>query len=607
MREQVKSHSFLLLLMFAKFGNVSSQGFEFLGSGQRPIANKDGASNEDLSLRLDGGPSISSGGEGIGSDRIGWTSGVGETGGIGGTGESGGIGGFGEEIQGLGVNMNSGMTPGGSWGNIQGLGGLSDGGSGAGSIGGTADGSGGGLGGGIGGGRGGQDFGWIQGDGGPGGARTPVIFTNGGESGGATSSGTSTSTSTSVTGGGGGGPGSGRGTSTENSKESSEETPTGGRESGRRRNLMVTLVRRRGSSSGGGLLSSGGLLGGALGAASTGALLGPILAARRGASRIGRRGGTRVIRIIRRGGGGCRICPLRRSARSRRSIKDDLSPSQSKIAHELADSVPDHVKVIRCGRHEMANPGGVKDHFCHPEATWATLLRMRPDCVCKPGYLRNSWGECISLPECMHCSDKHHLNMDYHLCESQCPVVCNQPINNNCPNTCYKECACRPGYIRAFPHGPCVSIKKCLPGCPSANQVFTLCGSLCPPTCANPSPRRCAKVCAGEGCVCKPGYVIRQYEPLVCVRPEQCRLPQKKCLGRNQVYTTCKSRCLATCWDREPRFCTADCAGSGCVCKPGFVIRQRKPLVCVRRNQCPQLNFGPFLQTRSPRPFSPRF
>ncbi|KAH9380692.1 hypothetical protein HPB48_022829 [Haemaphysalis longicornis] len=66
------------------------------------------------------------------------------------------------------------------------------------------------------------------------------------------------------------------------------------------------------------------------------------------------------------------------------------------------------------------------------------------------GYLRNSWGECISLAECDHCSDKHHLNMDYHLCESPCPIVCNQPVDENCANMCFKECACRPGYISAY-------------------------------------------------------------------------------------------------------------------------------------------------------------
>lgn len=630
MREHTISYSFLVLLTLANFGNVSSAGFELLGMGQRPIASHRAGSDVNMALGGGGGSSFGSefgysqGGDGA--------AGAGVAGGADGAGGvDSGSGGSDEGIGGFSSGMNSGMSSGGSWGNMRGLGGGfggglgggfggasvggSGGGLGSGSASGSSGRSGGGFGGGFGG-QGGQDLGPIQGGGGSTSTRGPgIIINTGGGGGGASSSSTSTSTSTSTSNGGsgsgGGGSGGRRRGKTESSEESSGERTTGGRSGGRRGGLLVGLVSRRGSSGGGGLLSSRvgtGLLSGALGAASTGLLLGSLIAGRRGSSRLGGSGGTRVIRILLRRPGGCRSCAVRRrSGRRKRSIEDVLTPLQSKIAHELADSVPDHVKVVRCGRHEIANPGGAKDHFCHPEATWATILRMRPNCVCKPGYLRNSWGECISFAECLHCSDKHHLNMDYHLCESACPVVCNQPVKENCPDVCYKECACRPGYIRAFPHGPCVSIKKCLPGCPSLNQVFSLCGSLCPATCANPAPRRCPNVCAGEGCVCKPGYVIRQYDPLICVRPEQCPGRQKKCPGRHQVYTTCKSRCLATCWDKEPRFCTADCAGSGCVCKPGFVIRQRKPLVCVRRNECPQQSLGPLLQTAFTGQMTPRF
>ncbi|KAL1477019.1 hypothetical protein MTO96_036091 [Rhipicephalus appendiculatus] len=155
--------------------------------------------------------------------------------------------------------------------------------------------------------------------------------------------------------------------------------------------------------------------------------------------------------------------------------------------------------MVHCGRHEVPNRGHHRDHFCHPEATWKTVLRMRPDCVCAPGYLRNSWGDCISYAECHHCMDKHHLNMDYNLCESQCPLVCNRPIDSNCPDTCYEECACRPGYIRSRPNGPCISIHQCLPGCPSSKQYFTLCRSACPATCGNPFPFKLPRVLRRRG------------------------------------------------------------------------------------------------------------
>ncbi|KAH6923330.1 hypothetical protein HPB50_000415 [Hyalomma asiaticum] len=240
-----------------------------------------------------------------------------------------------------------------------------------------------------------------------------------------------------------------------------------------------------------------------------------------------------------------------------------------------------HVKMVHCGHNEVPNRGHYKDRFCHPEATWKTVMRMRPDCVCAPGYIRNSWGDCISYAECYHCMDKHHLNMDYNLCESQCPLVCNQPLDRNCPDTCYEECACRPGYIRSHRNGPCISIRQCLPGCPSPNQNFTLCRSPCPATCENPFPSNCPKYCAGEGCVCKPGFLALHLEPLVCVPPEQCPGFRGTCRGKNQVYTTCMSRCPATCWDKEPRMCAGRLFRNWLRLQAGFVISSSNPLVCA--------------------------
>lgn len=288
-----------------------------------------------------------------------------------------------------------------------------------------------------------------------------------------------------------------------------------------------------------------------------------------------------------------------RGNRRRRSVPLNVKAPPSTASPNFIDYVPDHVKMIHCGHNEVPNRGHYKDRFCHPETTWKTVMRMRPDCVCAPGYIRNSWGDCISYAECYHCMDKHHLNMDYNLCESQCPLVCNQPLDRNCADTCYEECACRPGYIRSHRKGPCISIKQCLPGCPSRNQNFTLCRSPCPATCAQPFPSNCPKFCAGEGCACKPGFLALHLEPLVCVRPKQCPGFSGMCHGKNQVYTTCMSRCPATCWDKEPRVCAAVCSGTGCVCKPGFVIAGSNPLVCVHPTQCAAFkNTSNFIKTK---------
>ncbi|XP_075727380.1 uncharacterized protein LOC119165736 isoform X2 [Rhipicephalus microplus] len=313
-----------------------------------------------------------------------------------------------------------------------------------------------------------------------------------------------------------------------------------------------------------------------------------LLQGTRAGRRLERRGRRFMTRLSRRADSLRRTLGQRRR---KRSIPLNVKLPSAAISSSIVDGVPDHVKMVHCGRHEVPNRGHHRDRFCHPETTWKNVRRLRPDCVCAPGYLRNSWGDCISYAECHHCMNKHHMNMDYNLCESQCPLVCNQPIDTNCPDTCYEECACRPGYIRSRPNGPCISIHQCLPGCPSPKQYFTLCRSSCPATCANPYPSNCPKYCAGEGCVCKPGYLALTLEPLRCVRPEQCPGFHRRCHGANQVYTTCKSRCPPTCWgDKEPRMCTAQCAGSGCVCKPGFMIGSWSPLTCVHPAQCAMFN-----------------
>uniref|UniRef100_A0A0N4ZGD7 TIL domain-containing protein n=2 Tax=Parastrongyloides trichosuri TaxID=131310 RepID=A0A0N4ZGD7_PARTI len=58
-----------------------------------------------------------------------------------------------------------------------------------------------------------------------------------------------------------------------------------------------------------------------------------------------------------------------------------------------------------------------------------------------------------------------------------------------------------------------------------------------------------------------------------------------KC-GKDQVFTRCKPKCIATCKDKYPR-CTKECNGSGCVCKPGYVLDAKKK--CIQMNKCPKL------------------
>ncbi|KAH7933813.1 hypothetical protein HPB49_017505 [Dermacentor silvarum] len=235
-----------------------------------------------------------------------------------------------------------------------------------------------------------------------------------------------------------------------------------------------------------------------------------------------------------------------------------------------------------------------------PENKDCSRLCVR-GCACAPGYWRAyPHGPCVAPSECpsgaplpspISCPGPHQV---YTACSSPCPITCAN-LNNpptRCPAACGDQhCVCAPGYL-ALQLNPlkCVRIDEC-PGrerrCPGRNQKYTTCKSRCPATCAINRTRICIAECAGEGCVCRQGFVILQENPLICVRRKDCPAKPNRCPGYGEVFTTCKSRCPPTCWDNEPRHCTADCAGEGCVCGEGFVQLQDAPLVCVRRDKCP--------------------
>lgn len=239
-----------------------------------------------------------------------------------------------------------------------------------------------------------------------------------------------------------------------------------------------------------------------------------------------------------------------------------------------------------CGPNEVFCQNGRprQDRFCKPRLTHPALLFRLRWCVCKPGYVRNAWEQCIEQQDCSQC--RHEENMDFNPCSSACPEICGRPRPQFCTLQCVTGCACPPGFVRAFPNGPCITHRLCRGRCPGRHQFFSACKSACPATCKNPFPQ-CHKMCAGYGCVCQPGYVMVKNKPLTCVRLDQCPGFQRRCPGPNQVFTTCMSRCPATCSDNGDRACPAVCSGVGCVCRPGYVLLRGNPLVCVRPTQCP--------------------
>lgn len=239
-----------------------------------------------------------------------------------------------------------------------------------------------------------------------------------------------------------------------------------------------------------------------------------------------------------------------------------------------------------CRFPEVPVPDGIPrvDQFCKPWLASLTELYKQRFCLCKWGYVRNVWGQCIRTEECYDC--RFEANMDFNPCSSTCPDVCGWSAPAACAQQCVKGCACAPGFLRAFPEGPCVNVALCPGRCPGPHQIFTTCSPLCPQTCRNPHPRWCPPVCGGQRCVCEPGYVALTFHPLTCIRQDECPDRNVTCPGPHQEYTFCKSHCPVTCSDCSPRPCTRECAGQGCVCRRGYVQFQADPLVCVRRQQC---------------------
>uniref|UniRef100_A0A131YPA9 TIL domain containing protein n=1 Tax=Rhipicephalus appendiculatus TaxID=34631 RepID=A0A131YPA9_RHIAP len=161
------------------------------------------------------------------------------------------------------------------------------------------------------------------------------------------------------------------------------------------------------------------------------------------------------------------------------------------------------------------------DRFCKPWLTLGTELFMYRWCLCKKGYVRNAWGDCISIRECMSCANERHA--DFNACSTACPLVCGKPEPQSCARQCEVGCACTPGYI-LDPWGkmPCIPAATCPPKCPRYSS-FQLCTSNCEPKCDGPTQNICVMTCDNGACVCWPGfYTVFSNGKKHCVPPNQC-------------------------------------------------------------------------------------
>ncbi|XP_037524484.1 zonadhesin-like [Rhipicephalus sanguineus] len=170
---------------------------------------------------------------------------------------------------------------------------------------------------------------------------------------------------------------------------------------------------------------------------------------------------------------------------------------------------------------EPATGNKRRDKYCRPHLVPKLERQKRRDCICRPGFVRNSWGDCITKKECMHC--KCHPNKDFNVCARACPVICNEPIRTSCSKECVFGCDCPPGFVRdRKKKNRCVKATKCALKCP-AHSKFQFCVSTCAPKCGRRTSGTCATRCQRGGCVCDQGYAeVEHNGNTICVPRGEC-------------------------------------------------------------------------------------
>ncbi|XP_077288590.1 zonadhesin-like [Arctopsyche grandis] len=233
---------------------------------------------------------------------------------------------------------------------------------------------------------------------------------------------------------------------------------------------------------------------------------------------------------------------------------------------------------------------------CGNDGCQATCLRPTPPdcvgtcttgggCVCRPGFVKNSAGNCITQGSCPVVTTCTAPNQVFSACgDDGCQATCTTPTPVACMSNCVAGggCICATGFVRNS-LGACVAPASCPTTCP-ANQVFSACGNdNCQASCTRPNPSPCTGTCvAGGGCICQAGFV--QDGAGNCINPATCPVT---CTAANEIFSACgNNACQSTCTTAAPVGCTGPCI-SGCICQTGFF--RNAAGVCVAAASCPPL------------------
>ncbi|XP_030033731.2 zonadhesin isoform X3 [Manduca sexta] len=215
-----------------------------------------------------------------------------------------------------------------------------------------------------------------------------------------------------------------------------------------------------------------------------------------------------------------------------------------------------------------------------------SVERCTKGCLCKPGYVRNDKGVCISKLKCPSCGGDKNAQ---HGCGVNCGTRCRDIGKKNfkCLKICnYNACDCKPGYYLDENTKKCVPRDKCTPQCPE-KEIYNTCleGYCKPKNCSQLGfPISCPRIdpnfCTG-GCLCIEGHVRAANG--TCIEARQC----PSCGGDRFARAGCGVNCGKQCKYRGQEVaCIAICYDNACDCLDEYYLNENTGK-CVLPNQCP--------------------